>query len=535
MWMHTVLPILPGSQVGILQAKMSTAALSSSTPSNEKGKVEDTIQVFDAESSETSKADLALRLTPSLTAEEERSLWRKVDMRLVPIAAALYLVSYLDRGNIGNAKLQGLLTQLSLTSNRYSITLTMFYLAYCIFTSPANLLLKRCGPSKWIPGLALAWGIVATLMGLAKTYPQFVGLRLCLGVAEAGLSPGVYYLLTLWYPRHMLQWRFGLFWGGATFSGAFSGLLAYGISFMSGAGGLLGWSWIFIIEGLISIVVAIIAFIVFVDLPETANFLSPRERAFLLRRLGDDNAAGEEAHFELRHVTEAILDWKVIMGCVINVAVTSGLYSGALFLPSIINGFGFNAAISQLLSVPPYVVATATVIICSLYSDRIRMRSPFVFLGLALAFIGFAINISNASIGAKYFGTYFVVTGAYLGAPMVIAWLGNNIVGHYKRGIAIGLQVMFGNIAAIIICNVYRVQDAPRYIPGHTAELAMLAVGLLLVPITVLIYSHRNGQRSKFLGDPDREPGAVPGRRGEYTEQELKRMGDRAPTFLYTL
>ena len=109
--MHTVLPILPGSQVGILQAKMSTAALSSSTPSNEKGKVEDTIQVFDAESSETSKADLALRLTPSLTAEEERSLWRKVDMRLVPIAAALYLVSYLDRGNIGLSVL------LSLSSN----------------------------------------------------------------------------------------------------------------------------------------------------------------------------------------------------------------------------------------------------------------------------------------------------------------------------------------------------------------------------------------------------------------------------------
>ncbi|KAH9903171.1 MFS general substrate transporter [Cubamyces lactineus] len=513
---------------------MSTAAPSPSTPSIEKGNIEDMVEIFDADSSETSKSDSALRSMPALTAEEERTLWRKVDMRLVPIATALYLVSYLDRGNIGNAKLQGLLTQLSLTSNRYSIALTMFYLGYCIFTSPANLLLKRCGPSKWIPGLALAWGIVATLMGLAKTYPQFVGLRLCLGVAEAGLSPGVYYLLTLWYPRHMLQWRFGLFWGGATFSGAFSGLLAYGISFMSGAGGLLGWSWIFIIEGLISIVVAIVAFIVFVDLPETANFLSPKERAFLLRRLRDDNAAGEEAHFELRHVTEAILDWKVIMGCVINVTVTSGLYSGALFLPSIINGFGFNAAFSQLLSVPPYVVATATVIICSLYSDRIRMRSPFVFLGLTLAFIGFAINISNTSVGAKYFGTYFVVTGAYLGAPMVIAWLGNNIVGHYKRGVAIGMQVMFGNIAAIIICNVYRVQDAPRYIPGHTAELAMLAVGLLLVPITVFIYSHRNRQRSKLLAESDREPGAVRGR-GVYTEQELKRMGDRAPTFLYTL
>ncbi|KAI8996646.1 MFS general substrate transporter [Trametes punicea] len=495
----------------------------------EKAEVEVIIEALALQSHDGSTVDV-LPPAPVLTAEEERRLWRKIDMRLIPIATVLYLVSYLDRGNIGNAKLQGLLTQLDMNGARYNIALTMFYLSYCIFNVPANLLLKRLRPSRWLPGIALTWGVIATLMGLVKTYPQFVGVRVCLGVAESGLSPGIYYLLSMWYPRHMLQWRFGLFFGGATCSGAFSGLFAYGISFMSGTGGLLGWSWIFIIEGLLTVVVAIIAFLVFVDLPETAAFLTPEERAFVLLRLRNDDSVKEEEHLELRHLREALFDWKTILSSIANVAVIAPRYGSTLFLPSIINGFGFNTAISQLLSVPPYVIATVTVVVCSTYSDRIRMRSPFIIAGLALAFIGFLINISNAPIGAKYFGIYFVVVGAYLSTPMLISWLGNNTVGHYKRGIGIGMQVMFGNFSGIIVSNIYRVQDAPRYIHGHIAELVLIGMGLVVVPATAGLYWHYNRRRDAAKRDME-EKGIII----HYTEDELRRMGDRAPGFRYTL
>jgi MFS family permease len=142
--------------------------------------------------------------------------------------------------------LQGLLTQLDLTGNRFNIALTMYFIPYCIFECPANLVLKRFRPSRWLPGITIVWGVIMTLMGLVKTYPQLVGTRVLLGVAEAGLFPGVVYYLTLWYPRQKLQYRIGLFFGAASLAGAFSGLLAFGISFMSGTRGLLGWSWIFV-------------------------------------------------------------------------------------------------------------------------------------------------------------------------------------------------------------------------------------------------------------------------------------------------
>ncbi|KAJ2997237.1 hypothetical protein NUW54_g7150 [Trametes sanguinea] len=483
---------------------------------------------------------------PELTPEEEKRLWRKIDVRLVPIAVTLYLFSNLDRGNIGNAKLEGLITQLDLTGGRYNVALTMFYLSYSILNVPANLVIKKLRPSRWLPGITLAWGITAVLMGLVKTYPQFVGLRLCLGAAEAGLSPGIYYLLSLWYPRHMLQWRYGLFWGGATLSGAFSGLLAYGISFMAGKGGLLGWSWIFIIEGLLTVVVGTFAFMVFVDLPGTASFLTPEERSFVLHRLARDRPGGEEENFEWRHLHDAVLDWKVFMGCMANFSITCPLYGAQLFLPcadrhrlllpllmhrhiekrSIINGLGFNAAISQLLSVPPYAIATATVITCSLYSDRIQARSPFIFGGLLFALIGFSINISDAPIGAKYFGMFLVVIGSNLCAPMGICWQGNNVVGHYKRGIGIGLQVMYGNVAGIVVSNIFRVEDAPRYLRGHLAELVLIGVGLVVVPTTAMTYMHLNRRR-----DAAERRAAEKATMMECTEEELRRLADHAPGF----
>ncbi|KAI0649776.1 MFS general substrate transporter [Trametes meyenii] len=495
----------------------------SSSPIEEKAIVEDMNEMVVSENAGFDE----LPDPPILTADEERRLWRKIDVRLIPIATLLYLVSYVDRGNIGNAKLQGLLTQLDLTGQRYNIALTMYYLSYSIFNVPANLVLKKFRPSRWLPGLTLAWGIVATLMGLVKTYSQLVIVRVLLGIAESGMSPGIYYLLSLWYPRHMLQWRIGLFWGGATFSGAFTGLLAYGISFMSGKAGLLGWSWIFIIEGLVTVVVAIVAFIVFVDLPETATFLTPKERSFVISRLKNNmSSAGEEENFKWRHIPGALLDWKIVVICIANVGVAGPLYGISLFLP-----FGFTPAISQLLTVPPYIIATIIVVITSTYSDRIKMRSPFVFAGLALAFIGFAINVSDASNGAKYFGTYLVVIGEYEAAPMIITWLGNNAVGHYKRGLGIGMIVMFGNLGGIISSNVYRAPDAPRYIRGHIAEMAQVATSLAIVSITALVYVRRNTRRDVAQREME-EKGML---REHTTEEAERKMGDRAPTFRYTL
>ncbi|KAI0767792.1 MFS general substrate transporter [Fomes fomentarius] len=466
----------------------------------------------------------SLPLPPVYTAEQEARLWRKIDIRFMPIVTLMYLCSFLDRGNIGNAKLQGLVTQLDLTGDKFNIALTLYFASYYVFAIPANLVLKKFKPSRWLSGITMTWGLITALMGLVKTYPQLVGVRVCLGMAECGLACGVFYHFTLWYPRHMLQTRISMFWGGATFAGAFSGLLAFGISFMSGTAGLLGWSWIFIIEGLVTIVVGLIALFVLVDFPDTATFLTPEERSYVIHRKKYDNSSvGEEEHFEIRHLREAILDWQVWLLSIVNMLNSLAVYGITLFLP-----FGYNSTISQLLTVPPYIVATVIVVVWGVWSDRIGRRSPFIIAGLSLCMVGFAINIADLPIGAKYFGTFLIVTGGYAGFPAIAAWLPNNLVGHYKRGVGIAMQITFSNFGGVIVSNIYRAQDAPRYTLGHALELMFIGIALLLVPIIVFLYARINKQRD-YAQQEAHEKGV------RYNPEDLKRLGDRAPDFRYML
>lgn len=405
----------------------------------------------------------------------------------------------------------------------------MYFVPYCIFECPANLVLKKFRPSRWLPGITVVWGIIVTLMGLDKSYPQLVGTRVALGIAEAGLFPGVVYYLTMWYPRHMLQKRIGIFYGGATIAGAFSGLLAFAISYMAGTDGLLGWSWIFIVEGSATVGVGILAFFVLVDFPDTATFLTPEERAFVIwKKKYDNSSVGETEAFALRHVWAAFSDWQVWLHILIYMSIVGPLYGISLFLPSIINGFGFDTTVSQLLTVPPYVFATMVLLVFAIWSDRIKKRSPFILAGLLMCLIGFVINISSASIGAKYFGTYFCIGGSYAAFPGIVSWLGNNLAGQYKRGVGMALHIGIGNFAGAIASNIYRSQDAPRYILGHGLELMFIGIGFLTVPVAVVIYNRINARRDIIEREME-EKGIL------LSAEALRELGDRAPDFRYMI
>ncbi|KAG6862812.1 hypothetical protein C0993_001390, partial [Termitomyces sp. T159_Od127] len=163
-------------------------------------------------------------------------------------------------------------------------------------------------------------------------------------------------------------------------------------------------------------------------------------------------------------------------------------------------------------------------------SDKMKMRSPFILAGLLMCAFGFAINISNVTHGVKYFGTFFVVAGSYSAFPGVVAWLGNNLAGQYKRGIGMALHIGIGNFSGAFACNIYRGQDAPRYILGHGMELMFVGIGFICLPIAVLSYIRINNKRDALK--KAREEG---GELNEFTAAELRRLGDRAPDFRYTL
>ncbi|OAX31241.1 MFS general substrate transporter [Rhizopogon vinicolor AM-OR11-026] len=447
-------------------------------------------------------ADLDLKYVPRLTPKQERKLWRKVDMRLIPILSLMYLLAFIDRSNIGNAKLEGLTTQLNLTGDRFNIALTMFIIPYCVCEPASNLALRAFRPSRWLPAINLVWGIVMVIMSFVKNYPQLLGARICLGVAEAGLFPG-----------------------------AFSGLLAFGISNMNGIGGLEAWSWIFLLEGLATIVVSFFAFFWLVDLPDSAAFLTPEERAFVIwKKKYDVTSVGEEETFAVRHIWAAFKDWQVWFHTLIYTSIVVPLTGITLFLPTIINSFGYSASVSQLLTIPPYVCATIVVFVFAHYSDKLKMRSPFIFAGHLMCLIGLSINISTAPIGVKYFGTFWIVIGGYAAIPGIVSWFGNNIAGQYKRAVSMALQIGIGNSSGVVAAMIYRTQDSPRFILGHGVSLVFIGIGLIFIPIVVLLYKRINAQRDAIQRLSRERAEKV-----QYSDQELREMGDRAPDFRYTL
>lgn len=175
---------------------------------------------------------------------EERRLLRKVDWNVLPIPTLLYLVSFLDRSNIGNAKLEGLTKDLGISNDAYLWTLTIYFFGYVLFEIPSNIVLKRFSPSSWLPTLMIAWGIVGVTMGLVHNFAGLLVTRFFLGLTEAGLFPGVVYYLSMWYARDEQHYRVSLFFSAASLSGAFGSVLAFAIGKMDGIGGKAGWSWV---------------------------------------------------------------------------------------------------------------------------------------------------------------------------------------------------------------------------------------------------------------------------------------------------
>ncbi|CZR63260.1 probable permease of the major facilitator superfamily [Phialocephala subalpina] len=463
---------------------------------------------------------------------DEKAVLRKMDLRLLPMLALLYLLSFLDRGNIGNAKIEGLTETLHMTGPEYNWCLTVFFFTYCAFEVPSNLMLKRLRPSIWLPTIMVAWGIVMTLMGIVQSYHGLLIARLFLGVAEAGLFPGVAYYITMWYCRHEGQLRQALFFSAASIAGAFSGLLAFAIAKMDGVGGLDGWRWIFILEGIATVLVAISAFFVLHDFPDTASFLTIEERAWVVHRLKYQGSAqsshqvAETEGFKWKYVKAAFADWQIYVALWMYWGIVCPLYGISLFLPTIINELGYVSSTAQLLTVPIYITAAILTIVVAYYSDKSKYgRAPFIFIPMCAILIGFIIALAASAHGhlpgLVYAGVFITTCGIYPAFPGNITWISNNIAGSYKRSAGMAFHIGAGNLAGAMASNFYRAADKPKYLLGHGLEIGFVSAGLVAVAVLRTGYMKVNDKR-------DRE-----GNERGLSVKEMSELGDKSPSFRY--
>ena len=460
-------------------------------------------------------------------AEIDRKLMWKVDMWLIPWLSLLYLLSFLDRTNIGNARLAGMENDLKMFGTDYNLSLTIFFISYALFEPLTNTLLKRLTPRIFFTGIIVAWGVIMTLMGLCHNLSGLLAARFFLGIAEAGLFPGVNYYLSCWYKGSELGARSAMFFSAAALAGSFGGLLAAAISRMNGIAGVAGWQWIFIIEGLATVFVGAFCWWMVFDWPETARFLSEDDKVRLQRRIIIDRQGHAAEDFDKKYIFEALKDWKTYGYMVIYMGCLCPLYAFSLFLPTIIAAMGHSGTYAQLLTVPPYAVAALATVTVGIIADRTRWRGYCNMFVVVVGIAGFAMLIASGNPTVQYIGTFLGAFGIYPTISNSLSWASNNIEGSLKRAVAIGMIVGWGNLNGVVSSNIYLPTQKPRYYTGHGVVLAYQVVFLL--GGTLFMHFALKAENKKRLS------GARDHMNDGLTDDQKLTRGDNRPDFIYTI
>ncbi|EFE32304.1 MFS transporter, putative [Trichophyton benhamiae CBS 112371] len=430
--------------------------------------------------------------------QQQRKIIHRIDARLVVICGVGYLVSLMDRTNTSVAAIAGMTKDLGLKIGfRYSIIVLLFFVTYIIAQPIATVAIRKIGPRIFISFIVFTWGVILIGFGFVKDWQQMAGLRALLGFLEAGFFPGTVYLLSTWYCRREssfdiipsqkkitqvnnaideVQKRYSVFYIIGAVAGSLSGILAFGLSQMEGLQGIRGWRWIFIIEGVISILVAILSYIFLIDFPDRASgawgFLNEKELAFVVRRVNRDRGDVHVEPFTLGRFLRPALDLKIWGFALIFFCSTTVTYAIAYFLPIIlVDGLGFGVGESQCLIAPPYAFAAIVMYTSAYVADKYRIRAPVIAVNSLITLIGLPMVGFGKGSALRYTGVFLATAGANANIPSAMAYQANNIRGQWTRALASATLVGFGGIGGIAGSLVFRSQDAPAYIPGIWAAI----------------------------------------------------------------
>ncbi|WP_027798686.1 MFS transporter [Paraburkholderia dilworthii] len=330
--------------------------------------------------------------------ELEARTMKRVTVRLVPFLIVCYFVAYLDRVNVGFAALQ-MNKALGLSASAFGFGAGIFFIAYFFFEVPSNLLLEKFGARRWIARIMFTWGLLAGAMayiphiaqytGLPAAY-VFYGLRILLGVAEAGFFPGVIFLLTLWFPAAYRGRVVGYFMAAIPLSTVIGGPISGALLSLDGSVGLAGWQWVYLIEALPALLLAFAVWFYLTDKPADASWLAADEREWLVARQKQEREHREAAH--AFSVKEALLNRRVLAIALIYFGANATNYGLSFFLPQIVKAFGLTNLQTGFVTSLPYIVGVISMVFWGRHSDRKLERKRHVAIALTVAAAGIAAS-----------------------------------------------------------------------------------------------------------------------------------------------
>jgi D-galactonate transporter len=319
----------------------------------------------------------------------EEATYRKVAWRLIPLLLLCYVVAYLDRVNVGFAKLQ-MIDELKFSETVYGLGAGIFFIGYFLCEVPSNIILHKVGARVWIGRIMITWGILSSAMMYVNSPTMFYVMRFMLGVAEAGFFPGIILYLTYWYPAHRRGRMTAMFMTAIALSGVIGGPLSGAImKHAHGINGLSGWQWMFVLEGLPSVVLGVVVIFLLKDRIADAHWLSEEEKALLIR-----NIAAEDAGKEDHNVLAVMGSGRVWLCAAIYFSYVMGLYGVSFWMPSIIKAMGYADPLDiGLISAIPYSVSVVVMLLVAKSADRSGERRWHVAIPGFVGAIGLAMSV----------------------------------------------------------------------------------------------------------------------------------------------
>jgi len=353
------------------------------------------------------------------TAEECR-LYNRIALRLLPFLLLLYIISFLDRVNVGFAKLQ-MAGEIGLSDAGYGLGAGIFFIGYSLFEIPSNLLLQRFGARFWIARILVVWGVISTSMMFVQTPLQFYGMRLLLGIAEAGFYPGVILYLTYWFPLRLRSQICAIFLLGIAISGVIGGPLSGWImSSFAGLAGLHGWQWLFLLEGTPAVLCGIATFFYLDDRPQEAAWLQSSERSLVSAELTREHQLklGAGVGHRFGHAMRSGRLWLLTF---VNFSLISAVYGVSFWLPQMIHDLGFKSLLMDgLVSAIPFAVACTAMILIGRHSDRTAERKWHIVLSGLLGAAGLCLSgLFTQSPSIALLGVSLAIAGALAGVSVI--------------------------------------------------------------------------------------------------------------------
>ncbi len=369
-------------------------------------------------------------------------LYSKIAWRIMPILFVSYIIAYLDRVNVGFAKLQ-MVGDLKFSESVYGLGAGIFFLGYFVFEVPSNLILHRLGARVWICRVLVTWGIVSGCTALVRTPWEFYTVRFLLGLAEAGFFPGMILYLTYWFPSNRRAKMMAILMAGNPVSGIIGGPLSgYILHYFSGIRHVAGWQWLFIIEAMPAVVLGVIILFYLDDRVVTAKWMSDQEKAVVAAEISDE--AGSKTHHTVRSVFTSPRVWLM---AAIYFCITSGSYALGFWQPTIIRESGVKDPFSiGLLTMVPYTLALISMILVGRHADKMRERRWHVIVPNTVAALGFILctQAGNSTLVAMM-GLTMAVVGIVTALPMFWA-LPTSFLGGTAAAAGIALVNCTGNL-----------------------------------------------------------------------------------------